>query len=277
MMHLAPSGENDAAWQKLPPLAGANRLTPRLTAKVLADSGADRPLLIVDDAGNGRVMAFAGDTTWRWPMYGFASEHRRFWRQTILWLAKKDQAENGSVFIRLAQRRFAPNSRVEFEVGATTPTGDPVEQATFTAFVVAPDGSRRPATLETRGNETSATFSATQAAGDYTIEVEAQGPAGPLGEARARFLVFDQDLELDNAAADPTLVASLAKITESAGGKTAPPESLPEVLEELRQKRASFDVELQERVTLWDTWPFFLLLVGLMCTEWWLRRRWGLV
>jgi len=277
IMHLAPSTENDAAWQKLPPLAGANRLTPRPTAKVLADSGADRPLLIVDDAGNGRVMTFAGDTTWRWPMYGFAGEHRRFWRQTILWLAKKDQAENGSVFIRLAQRRFAPNARVEFEVGATTPTGDPVEQATFTAFVVAPDGSRRPATLETRGNETSATFSATQLAGDYTIEVEAQGPAGSLGDARARFLVFDQDLELDNAAADPTLVASLAKITESAGGKTAPPESLPEVLEELRQKRASFDVELQERVTLWDTWPFFLLLVGLMCTEWWLRRRWGLV
>lgn len=277
IMHLAPTAENDAMWRQLPPLAGANRLEPRRSAKVLADAGADRPLLVVDDAGSGRVMAFAGDTTWLWPMHGFDAQHRRFWRQAILWLAKKDQAENGSVWIRLAQRRFAPTSRVEFEVGATTPTGDPVDQATFKATIVAPDGSRRPATLESRGDETGATFSATELAGDYTIEVEAAGPGGALGEAKARFLVFDQDLELDNAAADPTLVASLAKITESAGGRSAPPESLPEVLEELRKKRADFDVQVQERVTLWDTWPFFLALVALMCCEWWLRRRWGLV
>ncbi len=277
IMHLAPSAENDAAWQKLPALAGANRIAPRRSAKVLADAGADRPLLVVDDAGAGRVMAFAGDTTWQWPMQGFDAQHRRFWRQAILWLAKKDQTENGSVWIRLGQRRFAPTSRVEFEVGATTPTGDPVEQATFTATIVAPDGSRRPATLESRGAETAATFAATELAGDYTIEVEAQGPGGTLGEAKARFLVFDQDLELDNAAADPSLVASLAKITESAGGKTASPESLSQVLEDLRKKRSEFDLEIQERVTLWDTWPFFLLLVALMCCEWWLRRRWGLV
>jgi hypothetical protein len=66
-------------------------------------------------------------------------------------------------------------------------------------------------------------------------------------------------------------------MTESAGGQSLPPESLPEVLNKLRAKRADFDVQVHERVSLWDTWPFFLLLTGLMCGEWYLRRRWGLV
>jgi len=30
-------------------------------------------------------------------------------------------------------------------------------------------------------------------------------------------------------------------------------------------------------VTLWDSWPTLLTFVGLLSTEWFLRKRWGLV
>ena len=50
------------------------------------------------------------------------SAFKRFWRQIVLWLAKKDQAQEGSVWIRLAERRLAPSQRVEFSVGANSPT-----------------------------------------------------------------------------------------------------------------------------------------------------------
>ncbi len=29
--------------------------------------------------------------------------------------------------------------------------------------------------------------------------------------------------------------------------------------------------------TAWDAWSFYLLLVGLLGSEWYLRKRWGLV
>ena len=45
-------------------------------------------------------------------------------------------------------------------------------------------------------------FRDTQTPGDYAIEVSATHKDQPLGGTRARFLVFQQDLELDNAAAD---------------------------------------------------------------------------
>jgi len=58
-----------------------------------------QPLLVAHNFGDGRVMAFAGDSTWRWWMQGYESAHKRFWRQIVLWLAKKDQAQEGNVWI----------------------------------------------------------------------------------------------------------------------------------------------------------------------------------
>src|SRR5690606_29350908 len=98
-----------------------------------------------------------------------------------------------------------------------------------------------------------------------------------LGMARARFLVFEQDLELDNAAADPTLLASLARITASAGGQAYAPEELPTLIGEIQKKPLELEVETQVKESPWNTWPFFLLFVGLLCTEWFLRKKWGLV
>ncbi len=97
-------------WNQLPPLDGANRIERselKPNAQVLAegDDAQKHPLLIAGQAGEGRVLAFAGDSTWRWQMAGFGEAHRRFWRQIILWLAKKDEHTEGRVWIKLAGRR----------------------------------------------------------------------------------------------------------------------------------------------------------------------------
>ena len=214
--------ENEALWSKLPPLEGANKfhdLAPG--AVVLAEAGPDKPLLVAHNFGDGRVMAFAGDSTWRWWMRGYEPQFKRFWRQIVLWLARKDQAQEGSVWVRLAQRRFAPLERVEFTVGANAPNGEPVADAAYKAEIVLPDGARRPLPLVRQDEQMAGSFRDTQTAGDYAIEVTATQKDQPLGTARARFLVFRQDLELDNASADAATLESLAAMT---GGQCLPPE-----------------------------------------------------
>jgi hypothetical protein len=81
----------------------------------------------------------------------------------------------------------------------------------------------------------------------------------------------------DTAAADPTLMDSLAKITELSGGKSLAPEELPDLIEQIKRKPPDLDVQTQVRETPWDTWPFFLMFAGLLCGEWYLRKKWGLV
>lgn len=267
--------ENAALWSKLPPLEGANKLHNLAPgAIVLAEAGTDKPLLVAQNFGDGRVMAFAGDSTWRWWMHGYESAHKRFWRQVVLWLARKDQAQEGAIWVRLAQRRFAPSQRVEFTMGAMSPSGEPVSDATFNAEVVLPDGTKRPLSLVRQDDQMAGSFRDTQTAGDYSIEVTATQKDQPLGSTRSRFLVFQQDLELDNASADAATLGSLAVMT---GGQSLAPEQLPELVKKLLDETASLDVQQETKKTFWDTWSFFLTLVGLLGVEWYLRKRWGLV
>ncbi|MHC4401342.1 MAG: glutamine amidotransferase [Planctomycetota bacterium] len=269
--------ENRAIWAKLPPLDGANRFDPadrKAGALILAEGPRGEPLLIEHTYGAGRVIAFAGDTTWHWPMRGFAPAHKRFWRQIILWLARKDESLDGNVWVILTRRAFNPGQRVEFTVGAKSAIGDPVEDASFQVEIELPDGSREPVRL-TRGEAmATGSFAKTQTAGDHAVHVTATQGDEPFGTGRARFLVSDQDLELDNPAADATVMEGLAAIT---GGKPTVPEELPGLIDRLALQTEGLEVRRETKKTLWDTWGMFLVLVGLLGVEWYLRKRWGLV
>jgi hypothetical protein len=275
LMLAGDEKESLEVWSKLPPLKGANqflRLAPG--AKVLADAGEGKPLLVAQNFGAGRVLAFAGDSTWLWWMHGFEAAHKRFWRQIVLWLARKDQAQEGNVWVRMEKRRFAPGQRVEFTAGAQASNGELVKDADYKAEIVLPDGTHAPVALVHQGEQMSGSFRQTQAAGDYALEVTATAKERPLGTARARFTVFAQDLELDDASADAATMESLAAMTD---GQRLAPEQLPELIQRLAHQTKNLEIQQETKKTFWDKWPFFLALVGLLTVEWYLRKRWGLV
>jgi hypothetical protein len=288
VMRLAPGVENVASWSSLSPLDGANKFDPadvKPRAEVLAEApsaggeGA-KPLLLAWTYGNGRVLAFAGDSTWRWAIQGKGNLHRQFWRQAILWLAQKED-EGNSVWIRLESRRVALGRPLRFTAGARQGDGATLAGATFTAQVQSPDGVVTPITTIRQDETAAGTIATTDAAGDYQLTVEATKDGAPVGRATARFYVEAADLELDNAAADPTLLGSLAKITEPFGGQAIYPEGLAELLAKLKEAPKSLDVEIQTRWTLGgqtsDGAIILAIFVALLGTEWFLRKRWRLV
>jgi uncharacterized membrane protein len=281
LVRLAAASENAAAWDKLPPLRGANRFSEvKERFRPIASSGTT-PLLIPGEYGNGRVLAFAGDSTWQWWMAGQQAEHRRFWRQVVLWLAKREENTQSDVWVRLAQRRHNPGAKVTFTMGAKSPSGDEVAGASFTAEVILPSGKKAPARLTKEGNTWTGVFSETAAPGDYKIEVTAKSDNQTIGTATAQFLVFDQDVELASQSADPELMSRLAQLTKDSGGRVVAPEQLSDLFRELLTKPREAPVETQTKWRLGDTaldaWAFFLAFVGLVGGEWFLRKKWGLV
>jgi hypothetical protein len=288
IMDLGTEQSTDAEWAELPPLLGANlfdRRQLKAGASLLAeaDDPVGHPLLVTSIYSGGRVLAFAGDSTGRWRRHGHGDALRRFWRQAVLWLAKKDQSEEGEVWLRLDERRVPPGAAVSFAVGANTPEGEPVTDASFEVVVTTPDqpavGARRevPVAVTRRGAMYLATFPDTQEAGDYAIRVTARAGAQTLGSAEGRFLVVDQDIELDNPIADVDLMASLAETTAEAGGQALAPEELPALFARLAERTTELDVPIVRRVSLYDNWPFLLLFVAVIGVEWFLRKKWGLV
>ena len=282
IMRAVEGPGNEEAWRKLPTLDGANRFD-RLRIKELAEVVAEgndpsrTPLLVLSAWGDGRTAAFGVDSTWHWQMEGFGENHRRFWRQFVLWLAKKDETAGEQVWVRLDQRRYQQGSRVDFTLGAKDAQGVPLETADLDVQVQRPDGTTETVRPTRRGAEATGSFTETSTPGDYKIVVSARNSGESVGTATARFSVSDQDVELDQPAAEPMLLSSLANLTAEAGGEGLAPEELPDLLERLKARAEEFEEEIVETVTLWDRWPTLIAFVGLLSTEWFLRKRWGLV
>ena len=265
-----------AAWAELPELAGANKLGRLVaSAQPLAVTADGTPLLVARDFGAGRVVAFAADSTWRWVMQGAAEQHRRFWRQLVLWLARKDDSEADSLWLRLAQRRLPPGTPLEFDAGITNAEGEGRRDISLEAVVTSPAGQSRLVRVVPVGDGFSGTVTECVEPGDWRLVVRARraGEAEPR-ERSARFTVYRQDLELANPRANPLLMRQLAEATS---GGVRLPEEVPDIFEELAERPAVYESREQWIFSPWNTWPMLLLLAACMIAEWYLRKKWGLV
>ena len=228
-MALGAAADRDRTWEQLPPLEGANRLgEPKPAAQVLAETPDGKPLLVVQDAG-GRVMAFAGDTTWHWWMEGFEAPAQAILAsgRAVAGAQGRDSRRQRVDQAGAAPFRPAATGRVHRR-RALAAGRSRSERAKFEAEVTLPDGKKQKLNLVAAGRPCDRGISTTRTRPATTRSRSRPASGGaPVGSARSRFLVFEQDLELDNAVADPTLLASLAAMTKDVGGQSLRPRSCP--------------------------------------------------
>jgi hypothetical protein len=279
---LSEGVENAQAWSKLPPLDFANRFTSLKQTpgvRMLLAGSKQEPLLVSGEYGSGRVLNFAGESTYHWVLEGHAAQHKRFWRQAILWLAKRDETQHSDVWLKLAQRRFQPGANVAFNVGARSPEGVVIPNATFNVALLLPDGQSQSIRV-TPGKEHATGALTVKEPGDYALEVTASHQGRTLGKSRVEFFVFDQDIEMSNPVADHEHFARLSMLTKEFGGRVVAADQLPQLLAELA-KRPPDQEEHQTKWRLADdpfsAWLCLACLALLLGSEWWLRKKWGLV
>ncbi|PQO44767.1 glutamine amidotransferase [Blastopirellula marina] len=279
---LGTDAEGNPALDVLPPLAGANKIVgPKPRGMTIFESSNGVPLLVAGEYGLGRTLAFTADSTWQWVLPGYGDIHKRFWRQAILWLAKKDGLDTRDIWVQLGQRRFVPGSPIQFSAGANSQSGDPLRSVTLETVLVDPTGKRTPLRTLPGDGVVEGSFDAPEATGDYTIEVTATQEGTTLGTGQGRFFIFDQDLELSDPSARPSQLTALSSITREFGGKSWTPEELPQLLEQIKSRPPETEVEVQTKWT-WpestrDSWINLILIVGLLSYEWYLRKRWSMV
>ncbi|MCA9262149.1 MAG: hypothetical protein KDA61_23185, partial [Planctomycetales bacterium] len=196
ILQLADGNDNLELWRKMPSLNGANRLDPlRLKPNAeriaQADDASRHPLLVLGGWGDGRTAAFAVDSTWLWQLGGYGEEHRRFWRQFVLWLAKKELDDEEQAWIRLDQRRYQQGSRVEFAVGSASDGDESGQRVEYEVRVDKPDGASAVVATVQRGERRVGAFSDTALGGVYTVRVVARRAGQVIGEAAARLAVSD--------------------------------------------------------------------------------------
>ncbi len=118
--------ETARIWDMMKPILATNRFSDvKPGADILAETPApaSEPLLVSMNVGNGRSIAYGGDT-WIWYRASEESRlaHRKFWRQVLFWLShKENQGENQAETSLGAEQTTTTSDRIRG--GSLSPDG----------------------------------------------------------------------------------------------------------------------------------------------------------
>jgi len=277
---LDDPAKNAQRWKKLTYLADYEDAgAPKPGATVLADLHAGRrnlPLLITQIYGHGRTAILATGGTWRWQMSEALgdSSHDLFWQQLLRWLVAESP---GPVVASMPGRLLMDEGRVALKAQVRDKQFQQTTNAHVTAHIIGPQETSAFIDLTPSGSMPGfyeAEWTA-EKAGTYLAEVTAE-PAGgqpqELGRDVVTFQREDGVAENFHTEQNRRLLEQLASDT---GGRYWTPPELKNLPGDVSYSEAGISVRNTKE--LWDMPLVFLLLLGLPTTQWFLRRKWGVI
>ncbi|HAU37702.1 MAG TPA: hypothetical protein DCX07_08295 [Phycisphaerales bacterium] len=282
LMQIDPlAGDVSAAWAKLPEMPGASRLGElKLGAVALAtDRGTGEPMIVVQQYGSGRSLVIAFDTTWQWVLSPEPTEEsqKRFWRQVALYLA----APKGNLWISTDRSSYelrklaAGVQTIEVTAGVEDPSGRTIPNPTVEATISAPDGKATAVRLSAGADKLRGQLRPPAQAGVYTLRIKTN-VAGQELTAEHRFEIGDTDLESLDVLANMGLLRQMSVTTN---GRFVPLSSIEKMFQDLQVEARP---EIRRRLVYEDLaathpWPLVIAYIALLCLEWAVRKRKGLV
>ena len=224
-------------------------------------------------------MAF--DTTWRWVLSPQADEtgpmQKRFWRQVGLYLA----APKGNVWIHTNRTTYDIDAlergtqEVEVTGGVEDSRGQPTAQSDVKITLSAPDEKVSPVELQRGKTMRRGTLPPPTEPGTYVLTITAQVDGQDL-TAEQQFRVVRRDRESGEVLANHALLRRMAK---AGNGRFVPLRDLSDLLKTLRREIIPQKRRVTTKQYLLDPlrWIILLLVIALLCGEWALRKKKGLV
>jgi len=306
-------GQDDKpAIKPLPPLNGNVIVArPKSGAQVLmvhedrqGPDGKPEIVLAVQRYGQGRSAAFTADTTYLWylPLRGMGqdSPFNKLWGQMIRWLAGqdvRDRQRGAGLEALLNKSNYLPGENVKLRARVRDAHGDATSLAQVSAKVTdLTDGKFQTLSLETEDAQPGMykLILPDRQKGNYEMEVVASKDGKELGRQKLSFTVIPPDDEMLKLAANPKL---LNDISTGTGGFHYELGQFPQLIDQLIRAEPRAGQAEEQIVPLdnfvrlapallgirpqWD--PKYdmptqgLLIMILLITEWFLRRRWQLL
>lgn len=275
----ADKEENLRLWADMTPLDGYNRLNPgsRGTTLVSLGPGQNRPLLAVGTYGQGRTLALATDQPWKWYMAMVArgqgnQAYLRLVSQMVRWLTHDPSLSLVQLLPMEPLTRLGEEVEIKVKVREEDYTSSASPNITIT--VTDADGAKDVLNFYPTGRpgEYGAKFVPVRE-GSYRIKAEARAAGRLLGQDEKVAILSLPKTELADPAPNLGLMKRLAEISK--GRVLDNPASVGEKLR-AHAPAAQNRVLEERRLALWSTPYALLVILGLLSTEWYLRRKWGL-
>jgi len=264
---------HQSLWQEMPPLDGINLLEPKSSGSVLLESadGMPRPILIVGNHGKGRVLILGTDFSWKWYMGMLAQgkgnwAYLRFMERMVRWLTQDPSLDPVQITIPEKSGEIGQEIGLKIQVKEDHSPGS---QRIVSFSVFNPKGIKVMSQLRATGQQGEFLGSfLPEKGGIYKVRVETL--QGHLEES----VVVAEGMEgLDGVPNHE----HLKMIAETTGGNVL--SSGKDVLREAEiygEKSKEHFVE-EEHLSLWGTPYLLILILTFLGTEWYLRRRGGMV
>ena len=286
VVRLEPDAErNRSRYAALPLLSTVNRLAdPKPGAVTLLEGvsgdggGEPEPVLSVQRFGRGRVASLTVQDFWLWQMHADIpvedQTHETLWRRLLRFLAAEAPRRveaSAEPVSALSGERVTVTARVEDAAYLA------VSRASVEAAVETEAGEVEVVPLRWTGRrhgEYAASF-VPVSPGLHRVEVRARGTGGGEAPGDAAASAFFEVGEVeDEFFGTGTNRPLLARIAEETGGRLFEVEDARALAADLSFSETGATVV--ERRPLWNMPAIFFLLVGLLVSEWGLRRAWGL-
>jgi uncharacterized membrane protein len=267
----------------LPPLDGCVRIKemqPGATAlAVYPGEGGTMPVLAVMPAGKGRVAIFTGDTTRNWQQAPRALDQEspflRFWGQVIRWLANRsdEMKVEGGIAARTDKAYYEPDAPITVRAAVRDKEGEGTDQAQVVAQVAAPGGTSEAVSLSPIAGS-AGNYEGTiepKRPGTYEIAVQARLGEKLLRAEPVSAEVGKPNLEFDRLDLDDRMLTQIAAAT---GGRYFHLSTADELLGELDRKEKRRHVSIEQ--PLYFPAFYWVVFIGVLATEWALRRRYQL-
>jgi uncharacterized membrane protein len=275
---------NADKWRKLPYLMdyedpGVPKPGAAVLANTITPEGRKLPLLITENFGHGRTSIMATGGSWRWQMSSPLGDtaHDLFWQQLLRWVVS---GTPGHVTASVPAQVLLDSGAVTFSAEVSDQQYNPAPDAKVEAHILGPGGVSalvEMAPVPDSPGQFQATWSAPKA-GAYLTEITAQradphtGTVKELGRDVLTFQRMDGVAENFHVEQNRDLLERLAAQTR---GQYWKPADLGKLAGRIPFSEAG--VTVRETKDLWNTPLVFLVLLLLRFSEWWLRRKWGIV
>jgi uncharacterized membrane protein len=274
---------NAAKWKKLPYLMdyqdpGVPKPGASVLANMVTPEGRRLPLLTTENFGHGRTAIMATGGSWRWQMSSPLGDtaHDLFWQQLLRWLISDTP---GHVTVSMPAQMLLDNGAVTLTAEVLDQQYNPAADAKVEAHILGPSGVSAAVEM-TPVADNPGQFQAAWSApkpGAYLTEVTAQraDPSGALKELGRDVLTFQR---MDGVAENFHIEQNrdlLERLASQTGGRYWKPADLGKLADAIPFSEAG--VTVRETKDLWNLPLVFLVLLTLRFSEWWLRRKWGIV
>jgi len=269
--------KNAEKWKKLPYMmdyqdAGTIKPGAAVLLQMRAD-GRTLPLLVTENYGRGRTAVMATGGSWRWQMLmplGDTS-YVTFWQQLLRWMI---QDTPGQAVASVPNPMIYDNGHIEISADVRDKSYMPATDAQVQAHVIGPNGFSSMVDMQPTPNSPGvfhADFTADQP-GSYIAEITAQRAGQELGSDSVPFQRLDGVAENFHTEQNRALLEQLASQT---GGKYWTPSDISRLPAEIPYSAAGST--MRDTKELWDMPIIFFLVILLRFSEWFLRRKWGIV